>query len=582
MILSIKCDKPSFKTIQFKPGFNLILAERTSKSKDKDSRNALGKSLLIEIIHFCLGSEIKKNVALGVPELKDWTFTLEMTLRGKKYSISRNTKDYSRVFINGDFSRWPIKPETGEGSAKYYLRNKDWKTILGYLLFDLPVELLEKKYTPTFRSLFSYFCRRGLGGYEDPFKHYSQQKEWDIQVNNAYLLSLNWEYAGEWQQFKDQERTLTELKKAAKQGLLKDFVGTVGEFEAIRVNLKEQIQMGEENLRSFKVHPQYHEIERDIDQLTEQIHNLVNENNIANQILNRYNENIKEEKEAPVENIKTVFKQAGVIFPEKVIKRLNDVVNFSKQISKNRKAYLVTEIDSLKREIKKREEEIEVLSNKRAKNMLILSTHGALDEHMRLQEKHTDLINQLKDVEGRIRNLRKFEEGRSALKIAREHLLLHARRDLQDREKQKSIASKYFNAHSEFLYSEPGILSVDLVDKGYRFNVDMKRSGSHGIEHMKGFCYDLSLIKIWSKRKDMPGFFIHDSIIYDGVDERQIAKALELAKTEAEKYGFQYICTMNSDMIPEKDLSDDFDIGKYVVIKFTDATKDGGLLGIRF
>lgn len=582
MILSVKCDKPSFKTIEFKPGFNLILAERTVKSKDRDSRNALGKSLLIEIIHFCLGSEIKKNVGLGAVQLSDWTFTLEMTLRGKKYSISRNTKDSSRVIISGDYTKWPIKPEFDEEIGKHYFKIRDWKNVLGYLLFDLPIALLEKKYTPTFRSLFSYFSRRGIGGYQDPFRHYSQQKEWDIQVNNAYLLHLNWEYASEWQEFKDKERILGDLKKAAKEGLLKDFVGTIGELEAVRVNLKEQIEIGEKNLRSFKVHPQYREIERVIDRLTEQIHDLVNENNITNQILNRYEESIKEEQEAPVENIRGVFEEAGVIFPEKVTKRLRDVVSFAKQISKNRKAYLTTEIDRLRIEIKERDNEIKVLSDKRAENMQILSTHGALDEYTRLQKKHTDLINDLNEVEGRIENLRKFEEGKSALKIDKEQLLLRARRDLQAREKQKSIALKYFNAHSEFLYSEPGILSIDLVEKGYKFNVDMKRSGSHGIEHMKVFCYDLSLMKIWSKRKDMPGFLIHDSIVYDGVDERQIAKALELAKTEAEKYGFQYICTMNSDMIPEKDLSKDFDLSKYVVIKFTDAAEDGGLLGIRF
>jgi uncharacterized protein YydD (DUF2326 family) len=582
MIHKVTCDKPSFKTVKFGPGFNVVLAERTKKSKEKDSRNALGKSLLIEIIHFCLGSEIKKKVALGAPELKDWTFTLEITLGGKRYSISRNTKDYNKIFLNGDFSRWPINAEIDEESDRYYYSVRDWRTMLGYLLFDLPVELQEKKYKPTSRSLFSYFCRKGIGGYLDPFRHYSQQKEYDIQINNAYLLSLNWEYASEWQKLKDQEKTLTELKKAARQGLLRDFVGTIGELESFSVTLKEQILVGEQNLGSFKVHSQYHEIEEEIDKLTQQIHDLVNENNIANQITNRYNESIEEEKEVSVENIKEVFKEAGVIFTEKVTKRLDDVINFSKQISKNRKAYLATEIERLEKEIVERNNIIKVLSDKRATNLQILSTHGALDEYMKLQERHTELINQLREVEGRIENLQKFEEGKSALKIAREQLLLRARHDLQDRKKQKSVVSKYFNAHSEFLYSEPGILSIDLVDKGYKFNVEMKRSGSHGIEHMKVFCYDLSLMKIWSQRKNAQDFLIHDSMIYDGVDERQIAKALELAKIEAEKYGFQYICTMNSDMIPEKDIGDDFDFYKYVVAKFTDATADGGLLGFRF
>ena len=63
------------------------------------------------------------------------------------------------------------------------------------------------------------------------------------------------------------------------------------------------------------------------------------------------------------------------------------------------------------------------------------------------------------------------------------------------------------------------------------------------------FCYDLTLAKIWSKREHSPGFLIHDSKIFEGVDERQRAGALQLARKTSEKEGFQYICTFNSDII---------------------------------
>lgn len=582
MILSVRCDKPTFKTVEFKPGFNVVLAERTKESKDKDSRNALGKSLLIEVIHFCLGADLDEGKGLGVSHLKDWTFTLDISLRGKKYSISRNTKDCRKIIIDGDFSDWPLKPEKDDEKNVYYLRIKDWRDILGVLMFNLPVEMPEKKYVPTFRSLFSYFCRRGPGAYQDPFKQFSQQQEWDIQVNNAYLLNLNWEYASDLQRLKDHEDILNKLKKAASEGMLKEFIGSIGELEALKVNLEEQIKLGAENIKSFRVHPQYHQIQEDIDRLTIQIHALVNECNITNQILKRYKENIEEEKDVSFDKIKEIYQEVGIVFPDKVTKRIDDVVNFTKEVIKNRKEYISSEIDRLENEIKRCNAEIEALSNERAQSMGILATHGALEEYMRLQERHSGVVNQLKDVEGRIDNLRKFEEGKSALKIEREQLLLQARRDLQAREAQRSVAIKYFNEHSQSLYAESGFLSIEFVNTGYKFNVDIKGSGSYGIGHMKVFCYDLSLIKLWFKRQDMPGFFIHDSIIFDGVDERQIAKALELAKTESEHYGFQYICTMNSDIIPRQDLSKDFDFDKYVVIKFTDATPDGGLLGIRF
>jgi len=86
---------------------------------------------------------------------------------------------------------------------------------------------------------------------------------------------------------------------------------------------------------------------------------------------------------------------------------------------------------------------------------------------------------------------------------------------------------------------------------------------------------------MWSQKQRSPGFTIHDSMIFDGVDERQRAGALQLARTTSETEGFQYICTLNSDMIPHRDFDSDFDLQKYVVRILTDSTDDGGILGIR-
>ena len=125
-------------------------------------------------------------------------------------------------------------------------------------------------------------------------------------------------------------------------------------------------------------------------------------------------------------------------------------------------------------------------------------------------------------------------------------------------------------------------MSIDILEKGASLDVKIERAGSHGIENMKIFCYDLMLAKIWAKKTETPVPLIHDSLIFDGVDERQKALALQLAKSESEKHGFQYICAINSDAIPEKEFKKEFDFGSHVVRKLTDRTDEGGLLGIRF
>lgn len=192
------------------------------------------------------------------------------------------------------------------------------------------------------------------------------------------------------------------------------------------------------------------------------------------------------------------------------------------------------------------------------------------------------MISDLKSVTIRLESLKKFEQGKSALKVDFELLQQQAWISLDERSKVKEQAINLFNLNSQFLYKSPGELSINVTPKGYAFKVDIQREGSHGISNMKIFCYDLMLAQIWATKQVSPCFLIHDSILFADVDERQTALALELAARESEKAKFQYICTMNSDGVPYKDFSKGFKFDDYIKVRLTDKTEDGSLFGIRF
>jgi len=584
MILAVRCNQPSFKTVKFEPGLNIVLAERTKEATKKDSRNGLGKTTLIEIIHFCLGADIKKENGLGAKELQDWVFTLDITLHDKPCSISRNTAEPSKVEINGDFSDWPVKPELDKKTGRNFLSTRDLTGVLGNLIFDLQRDYPGYKYKPKFRSLISYFVRRvNEGGFMEAFTNHRSQQEWDKQLHNAYLLGLNWEHASEWQKLKDKEKVLRELQKAATEGLLSNFFdGSMGELEARKVRISKEIDETAKDLKTFRVHAQYHDIERQANDLTEQIHSLANQSVLDKQLLGRYKASIQQEQEPPTDDIKKVYEKVGVVFPDVVQKRFEEVLSFHRSVITNRREFLSSEIERLEMDIKKREDATKSLGGKRAELMSILSTHGALDEYTKIQLKHNEVVSQLKVIENRIENYRAFEEGKSTSKIDKEKLLLRARVDLTERKDQKEEAILLFHENSKALYESPGTLVIEAGDTGFKYSVEIERSRSQGIGHMKIFCYDLMLVKKWSKKPDMPGFLIHDSTIFEGVDERQIARAIELAASDSKKHKFQYICTMNSDTLPLHDFSKDFDWKQYVRVQFTDAANEGGLLGVRF
>lgn len=582
MIRAVRCDNPSFKTVEFKNGLNVVLADRTSESSEKDSRNGLGKTTLIEIINFCLGSSFKIGNPLKQKELENWTFSLDLTLRGKEVTVSRNTSNHLKIFVEGDFSSWPIKPVNNLDG--YYLKVIDWNAILGDIMFGLSPEIIQREYSPTFRSLISYHIRSSKGAFLTPFKQYSQQKEWDVQVNNAYLLGLNWEYASQFQLLKDYKITLDGLKKAAKQGLLSGYMGTLGELEAEQIGMREKIVKYKTDLASFKVHPQYLDIEKEANSLTQKIHKIVNKKITNAQLLTAYEKSFSEEDDVSSEKVENVYQEAGLFFPEKLKVKLHELVEFHEQIITNRTSYLENEIKKIQREIEMQNEQISLLSKKRAEQLKILQKHGALEEYNELQRVLTKLEQKLGEINDRINNLKTFEKGISEIKIKQQELFQQTRRDFEERKAVVEQAIRYFNNNSDFLYSEPGLLSIDISDVGYKFNVEIKRAGSHGIGNMKIFCYDLMVNQLETKKRNSSGFLIHDSTIFDGVDERQVARALELAEKESREKGFQYICTINSDMVPFTDFSDNFEkiFNDSIRIRFTDATEDGGLLGIRF
>jgi len=101
-------------------------------------------------------------------------------------------------------------------------------------------------------------------------------------------------------------------------------------------------------------------------------------------------------------------------------------------------------------------------------------------------------------------------------------------------------------------------------------------------EQLQIFCFDLTLMRLCIERQIGPGFLVHDSHLFDGVDERQVAMALQIGARMSQELGFQYIVTMNSDVMPKETLAG-FNLEQYVLSqRLTDATDDRGLFGFRF
>lgn len=581
------------KNITFHKGLNVILADVASDLKqknNKNSRNGAGKTSLIEIIDFCLGGSIK---TLDSSLIGNRTYAIELEIYGKIHTIYRNVANSTKVyFIDGEFSKWDIKPiEIKSDSVvatiyKYYMKEDDWKDFLGIYIFKIDNNSTEKYY-PKYRSLIPYFIRYNEGAFLDPFKYFKNQKAWQSQIYNAYLLNLNWEYAITMQNLKDEKEMITKLKNATKNGYFKNYTGTLGELESEKVVLQNKVNRYDNELAEFKVHPHYEDIQQEANQLTKQIHKLSETVTVQKSLLEKYEKDNLEEKDSDISTIKLIYDEAGLTFPDNVTKSLEEVVAFHSTVIQNRKEYLNDEIKRLNDEIEKNDHYLKTFLDKRAEKMKILKTHNAIDEFNKLQNRNAELRAQLNEIEKHIENIKKMESDLTENKKQTLELLSKAKQDLDEREEQRTIAIKTFAEIADFLYAEKDKidkigLSIDFDDNGYKYNAFIGKDKSTGRTAMKVFDYDMTIMTIRNQNNNLPGFLIHDSDVFDSVDERQIAKALEYADNSAKELNTEYICFMNSDRVPEKLFSKEFKnrFNKCVRLKLED-TEDGGLFGFR-
>ncbi len=582
MILKVSANHEMFKTIEFSPGFNVILAERTEESKEKDTRNGLGKTTLLNIIHFCLGSKAEKAKGLRIRPLEGWEFHLEFRMRNQQVSVSRSVDRPGQVKITPetDCSDWPIQPEIEHRLETYRSKVAEWNSTLGWGLYDIDVE--RKKYSPSFRALLSYDIRRNQ--FTDPFLNNSRQFVWDSQVHNAYMLDLNWKHAVRWQELRDRTKSVNMVRKALRDGdnLIANMVSTVGELEYERDRLQRQIRKTDGDLRQFRVHPKYEAIENEANRLTAKLHDMANHILQLKRLVEFHRRSVEETQPAEAIRVSELYEEAGARFPDLVRRRLDDVRLFHLEVAKNRRVYLESEAARLENELDNAITEQKNLSTKQAKLMKFLDTHGALEDYNELLKLNQEKQANLESIDRQIDQRRQIDNEQSEIKIEQGRLNLDARRDMDERH-NKRLAAEIFNSNSECLYEKPGAFIADIVpNSGFKFRVEIEREESQGVSKMKVFCYDLMRAELWSHRDVQPGFLIHDSTLFSDVDERQVARALELGERKSRESGFQYIVCLNSDSIPYDDFTEGFEIDKFVRLRLTDNEPAGRLLGIEY
>ena len=583
MIHRLGSDHPTFKTLTFGPGLNILLADKSEGAGDRQSRNGAGKSSFLEVLHFLFGGAARSGSIFRSDALRDWTFEACVDIGSRPVSVARSCRKPSAVRLsNADHLEIDIGLAREFGES--FLSNEDWKRVLGHHWFDLPHEDDDNRFQPTFRSLLSFFVRRHFGGgFESPIQHAAKQQTWDQQVSTSYLLGLDWQVSSRFQELREQERSLRALRKAVRSGDLGRYLGRAPELRTQLTLTESKVDQLRRQLDDFKVVDEYAELEKEANRLTAEMRHIA-EQNVADQALIQELRTTLDLEEPPAfGDLEGVYKEAGVVLPDLVRHRLDDVQRFHRAIVENRRTHLDAEIRSAQQRVDQRSHQRTQLDERRQQIMRILDSGGALENYTALREELGRLEGDSEALRQRLGDAERLDNTKAELDIERTRLVTALRADIRERDDLVRSAILRFEELSQSLYERAGSLTIADTQNGPNLEVHIDAERSRGITSMQIFCFDLMLAEMCAERGLFPGFLVHDSHLFDGVDERQVAKALQLGSERAERLGFQYIVTLNSDAIPSEGFTGGFDVRDHALDTIlTDATDTGGLFGMRF
>lgn len=591
MIHELWSDRPSFKRLKFGRGLNIVLAARSGTDQEAPSehqgrtRNGAGKSSLIDIFRFMFGGDVqKKKTIVAAPILKDDDFFLTFDLLGKSITVSRTPASRGRVRIQGDFGAWPVQPDINKKTGDITMTGHAWTDLLGRAFFGLPPSSqIAPGSNLTFSTCIAYFIRRSRDG---AFAHWTithkSQSHNRVAVPLSFLFGLDTDIALRFLRADETAKSAQELRRAIAQGMLATTVGSSAQIRSSALKARRRLERLRSRLERQEVLNFYGSYETEAAELDARIR-ILNDENYADQQLVTDLEGATREEAAPgIPDLERLYREANVVLPGVSLRRYEEVRSFHDQVIANRRNHLAAEIAAASLRLEQRTSERERLLTRHAEILDLLSSGVSAGHYRRLERELIDAETESRELERRLELSERIEQARVDVKAQRVEAERALLQDLSERRAAIDEAIEVFMDVSSELYEKPATLELQSTPNGLRFAIERPDLPSEGVAQMQIFTFDLTLATICARRGVWPGFLVHDSHIFDGVDGRQIGHALKVAHEQMLKLNGQYIVTMNSDDLDKAKKESGLDFSRYVVAPVLDDTEAGGLFGFRF
>ncbi len=566
-LISLTANKSSFHPVSFNPtGVSLIVGRQKAKGKGSGKTfNGVGKSLLMSLVHFCLGSSKNETLESAIP---GWEFTLNFEINGKRHSATRGTSQQNKILFDGT-----------ELTIDKFCDALESET------FRIPPHI---KFL-TFRTLASRFMRPRKESYVSFDSTYPEETPYLKLLRSSFLLGLNVDLIQKKRDLRMNKERINKFKEnLSKDEIFTKFFTSNKNVEIELKDLDEKITSLDQDLKSFTVAENYHAIERDANNTKKRLQSMRNRTVVLENAITNIDVSLEITPEKNNQRLIKLFEETTKVMSAAVKKRVEEVVEFHEKLIGNRTKRLQADRQQLEAELSPLNSAITVLSKELDGKLQFLNSHRALDEFVALTNHRGEVGAKAQKIRDYKNLLEQYSNELREISFTLLNQTKATNEYLQENEAHFSLLLDTFRNFSKRFYPDrPGgiVVKNNEGDNQVRFDIEahIQDDASDGINEVKLFCFDLLLLT--GRFNHSVDSLFHDSRLFSDIDPRQRASLFKLAWEISTTQKLQYIATLNQDQIESmKDQFEDaeFDdvISKNVVLELTDDDEKGKLLGI--
>ena len=582
-------DRPSiFPPIRFRDGLNVVLAHIRHPKDDSKIGHCLGKTLLIDILDFCLLKKVNKDhLFRRQSELfSDFVFFLEIQLpEGGYLTIRRSAAEITKIAFKRHEERWQNFSDLPEPEWDHWRETFDNAVVL----LDSLLAFTSIKPWP-YRKGLGYFLR-GQSDYGNVFQltkfGAGKHKDWKpylarvIGFDDA-LLTAKYEADAASKKLQDNAAELqAEITLKPK------------DFDKLRASItvkRDEVETKVRALDTFDFHGQETELTREV---AESIETDIAANNTllynARHDLAQIERGLEDDIHFDLTDIQRVFSEAQLTFPEQLVRDYDDLVEFNRRIFNERHAALRDRAANLRAEITTVEQVNVSLSNRRKDILQVLGGTDSMQKFKDLQRQiDQDRVNLtlMETKAAKLESLLALQDDLRKTKASTEQLTAEIRQMVHQGSPRYHEIQRTFNRIIKDVLGRTALLYLDQngegnLDPHAEFSdaeTDLHTEEDRGTSFRQLLCiaFDLAVLISYA-REPFFHFAYHDGGLERLQNKLKLA-LLRIIRETCATHSIQYIFSALSEDIPSQGDTENLCPSPEEIILTFDDSGDAGRL----